>query len=296
MLKRTLVFSSPVSLSLHRCQLVVAYKEPSAEAPVTVPIEDIGMVMVENQRVSITIPLLNYLAANGVQVVLADARVMPSALLQPFEGHSLQGEILQVQMACGEVLRKQLWKQVVEAKIRNQAALLHRIGADDQVLRPLYQNIRSGDADNREGAAARLYFPLLFGADFTRRREDDAGVNVLLNYGYAVLRAAVSHALVASGLYPGLGLFHHHRSNAFPLADDMMEPFRPFVDAAVYDLKQQNLLTLNKESKAALIQVLYADAVYDKVTRPLSVGLSLTTASLVRCFRQKEKTLSLPAL
>lgn len=296
MLKRTLVFSSPVSLSLHRCQLVVAYKDPSAEAPITVPIEDVGMVMVENQRVSFTVPLLNYLAASGVQVVFADARGMPSSMLLPFEGHSLQGEVLQAQIACGEVLRKRLWKQIVETKIRNQAAVLCRIGADAQVLRPLYQNVKSGDADNREGAAARLYFPLAFGKDFVRCRDADDGVNTLLNYGYAVLRAAVARALVASGLYPGIGLFHHHRSNAFPLADDIMEPFRPYVDSVVLALVQQGCPALNKETKAALIQVLYADAVYEKVTRPLSVGLSFTTASLVRCLREKKNTLSLPTL
>ena len=122
------------------------------------------------------------------------------------------------------------------------------------------------------------------------------GINSLLNYGYSILRAAVARAIVGSGLYPGIGMFHHHRSNAFPLADDLMEPYRPFVDEIVFNLNYQGCLVLNKEVKAQLIRVLYADTAFQKVTRPLSVGLSSTTASLVKCYKKEEKSLSLPHL
>lgn len=295
MLKRTLVFTNPVSLSLRNCQLVVHRKEQPEEPPTTVPIEDIGTVVVESQRATLTIPLINALAESGAQVVFCNERNMPASLLLPFEGNSTQCETLRVQMDCGEVLKKQLWKQIVEAKIRNQAALLDKVGAEGNALRPYYSNVKSGDSDNREGAAARIYFQLLFGYDFVRNRNLD-GINSLLNYGYSILRAAVARAIVGSGLYPGIGMFHHHRSNAFPLADDLMEPYRPFVDEIVFNLNYQGCLVLNKEVKAQLIRVLYADTAFQKVTRPLSVGLSFTTASLVKCYKKEEKSLSLPHL
>ena len=295
MLKRTLVFTNPVSLSLRNCQLVVHRKEQPEEPPTTVPIEDIGTVVVESQRATLTIPLINALAESGVQVVFCNERNMPASLLLPFEGNSTQCETLRAQMDCGEVLKKQLWKQIVEAKIRNQAALLDKVGAEGNALRPYYSNVKSGDSDNREGAAARIYFQLLFGYDFVRNRNLD-GINSLLNYGYSILRAAVARAIVGSGLYPGIGMFHHHRSNAFPLADDLMEPYRPFVDEIVFNLNYQGCLVLNKEVKAQLIRVLYADTAFQKVTRPLSVGLSFTAASLVKCYKKAEKSLSLPHL
>ena len=294
MLKRTLVFSNPVRLSLRNRQLVLAYKDDS-ENTTTVPIEDIGVVVVENQQVSVTLPLLNALTENEVQVVFCNATGMPSSMLLGFEGNNLQGETLRNQMSCGEVLKKQLWKQIVESKIRNQSRLLDKVGQEGACLRPYYSNVKSGDADNREGSAARLYFQRLFGADFVRDRTLP-GVNALLNYGYTILRAAVSRAIVSSGLFPAIGIFHHNRSNAFPLADDLMEPYRPFMDEAVYDLLMQGSMELTKDTKAKLIMVLYADTEFENVNRPLSVGLSMTTSSLVRCYAKDCLKLSLPSL
>lgn len=294
MLKRTLVFSNPVRLSLRNRQLVLAYKD-DPENTTTVPIEDVGVVVVENQQVSVTLPLLNALTENEVQVVFCNASGMPSSMLLGFEGNNLQGETLRNQMSCGEVLKKQLWKQIVESKIRNQSRLLDKVGQEGACLRPYYSNVKSGDADNREGSAARIYFQRLFGADFVRDRTLP-GINALLNYGYTILRAAVSRAIVSSGLFPAIGLFHHNRSNAFPLADDLMEPYRPFVDEAVYDLLMQGSMELTKDAKAKLIMVLYADTEFENVNRPLSVGLSMTTSSLVRCYAKDCLKLSLPSL
>lgn len=294
MIKRTLVFSNPMYLSLKNRQLVLAYKDTPDETT-TVPIEDIGTVVIEHQQVSITMPLLNALSANNTQVVFCNEKGMPSAMLMNLEGNNTQGETLRNQMACGEVLKKQLWKQIVEAKIRNQAALLDKVGQNGNILKPLYSNVKSGDADNREGIAARLYFQQLYGTDFIRDRAAP-GTNALLNYGYTILRAAVSRALVSSGLFPAIGIFHHNRSNAFPLADDMMEPYRPFVDEVVYDLVMQGKTELTKEVKADLIMILYADTCFEKSTRPLSIGLSMTTASLAKCYAKEENKLSLPAL
>ena len=270
MLKRTLVFSNPMTLSLKNCQLVLAYKD-DPDNKVTIPIEDIGVVIIEHQQVIITVPLMNALV----------------------EGNNLQGENLRNQMGAGEVLKKQLWKQIVEAKIRNQAALLNKVGQEGDRLKQYYQNVKSGDADNREGIAARIYFSELFGESFVRDRTVP-GINALLNYGYAILRAATARALVSSGLLPAIGIFHHNRSNAFPLADDVMEPYRPYVDEIVYDMAMQAKLDLTKDVKAELINVLYADTQFSRVTRPLSVGLTLTTASLSKCFAKEQTKLSLP--
>ena len=294
MLKRTLVFSNPISLSLKNSQLVLAFKD-DPDNKMTIPIEDIGVVIIENQQVSITIPLMNALVEGNVQVVVCNDRGMPSAMLQSFEGNNLQGENLRNQMDAGEVMKKQLWKQIVEAKIRNQAALLDKVGQDGNILKQYYQNVKSGDTDNKEGIAARRYFSELFGESFLRDRTLP-GINVLLNYGYTILRAATARALVSSGLLPAIGIFHHNRSNAFPLADDMMEPYRPYVDEIVYDLAMQGKLELTKDVKAELIQVLYADSLFSKVTRPLSVGLTLTSSSLSKCFAKENSRLSLPIL
>ena len=292
MLKRTLVFCNPISLSLKNCQLIFAFKDDPNNKQ-TIPIEDIGMVIIENQQVSITIPYA--LIEANVQVVLCNDNGMPSAMLQSFEGNILQGENLRNQMNAGEVLKKQLWKQIVETKIKNQASLLDKVGQEGYILKQYYQNVKSGDTDNREGIAARRYFSELFGESFIRDRSLP-GINALLNYGYTILRAATARALVSSGLLPAIGIFHHNRSNAFPLADDIMEPYRPYVDEVVYDLAMQGKLELTKDVKAELIRVLYADTKFSKVTRPLSVGLTLTSSSLSKCFAKELSKLSLPIL
>lgn len=294
MLKRTLVFSNPMNLSLKNRQLVLAFKDDQEEKR-TIPIEDIGVVVLENQQTNITIPLLNALVDDNVQVVLCDDHGMPHSMLYNLDSNQTQGETLRNQIAVGEVLKKQLWKQIVEAKIHNQALLLNKLGYDGTILTPLYKNVKSGDVDNREGIAARIYFRELFGDTFVRDRTLP-GINALLNYGYTILRAAVARALVSSGLFPALGIFHHNRSNAFPLADDVMEPFRPYVDEIVHDLAMRGEIELTRDIKGQLISVLYADTVYDKVTRPLSVGLSLTTSSLVKCYAKELKTIDFPLM
>ena len=262
---------------------------------VTVPIEDVGVVILENQMTKITLPLLNALTDNNVQVVICDNKGMPNSMLLNLDANNTQGETLRHQMDAGEVMKKQLWKQIVEAKIRNQAGLLSRIGYNGNILRPFYSNVKSGDSDNREGIAARMYFQELFGNEFVRDR-NIPGINALLNYGYTILRAAVTRAIVASGLFPAIGIFHHYRSNAFPLADDIMEPYRPYVDEIVHDLAMQGKTELVKDVKADLINVLYADTRFENVMRPLSVGLSLTTASLVKCYAKEQIKIEYPLM
>ena len=294
MLKRSLVFMHPATLSLRNGQMVIIRKE-LPDDNLTVPIEDIGLVMINHAMVSLTIPLLNALTEQNVAVIFCNEKGMPASMLYNLQGNTTQGETLRNQLEVGEVLKKTLWKQIIEAKIKNQAALLNKMGKEGSILKPLYTNVKSGDSDNREGIAARLYWTALFGRDFIRDR-NIPGINSLLNYGYSILRAAVTRALVSSGLFPALGIFHHHRSNAFPLSDDLMEPFRPFVDEIVFELTTQGETELNTATKSRLIRVLYVDTYFSKVTRPLSVGLSMTMASLAKCYAKEQKKLVVPLL
>ena len=293
MLKRTLVFSNSMILSMKNQQLVFAYKDSPNEKH-TIPIEDIGMVLLENQQTHITLPLVNALIDNEVGIAICNSKGMPNAMILSMNSNNLQGETLRNQIDCGEVLKKQLWKQVIETKIRNQAALLNRIGKDGNVLKPFYSNVRSGDTDNKEGVTARIYFKNLFGDSFARNR-DEPGINALLNYGYSILRTATCRAIVSSGLFPAIGIHHHNRSNAYPLADDLMEPFRPFVDGVVHNLVKCGEVELSKDAKGELIRVLYSDTYYDKIKRPLCVGLSMTSASMVKCLSKELDKLNMPA-
>ena len=294
MVKRTLSFSRPYILSLKNCQMVIKMKD-DPDFIRTVPVEDIGFVLLENQQISITIPLLNALADNNVAVILCTDKMMPNAMFLNLDSNSVQGERYRDQINASEPLKKNLWKQTVEAKIRNQAALLDKLDKDGSQLKPYWQNVKSGDADNREGIAAKIYWDALFGDDFMRYRTGGSP-NEMLNYGYTILRAAVARSLMGSGLFPALGIYHRNRYNAFPLADDIMEPYRPYVDEIVFDLYANGETELNKDVKAELLKLLYVDTVFDKVTRPLDVGLSVTTASLSKCFSGEQKKIIYPLL
>lgn len=294
MIKQTLMFTNPVSLSLKDQQLVITLKD--IKETVTRPIEDIGFVVIENPMVSITVPLLNALADNNVSVVFCDKKQMPKTMLMTLDGNTTQQESYKFQIDASTPTKKNIWKQLVESKIRNQALLLNKVGKNGDVLKQYYTNVKSGDTDNREGAAAREYWNLFFGAGFKREREG-LPPNNLLNYGYAILRAAVARALIGSGLYPAFGVFHRNRYNAFPLADDVMEPYRPFVDEIVHHLYYDGALNeLDNQSKGKLLRVLFSDVKMGKVTRPLENALSLTTASLLRMFKGETDKLSLPVI
>ncbi|MBR5197783.1 MAG: type II CRISPR-associated endonuclease Cas1 [Alistipes sp.] len=294
MLKRALFFSTPYYLSLKDNQLVVNTKE-MPDMKKSIPIEDIGYVVLEHQQTHITLPLLNALSHNNVAVILCDENLMPNAMLMNLDSNKTQGESFRAQIEASEPLKKGLWKQVVEAKIRNQAALLSKLGKDGDKLKPYYSNVKSGDADNREGVAAKIYWNELFGDSFIRSRDGDAPNN-LLNYGYTLLRAAVARALMGSGLLPALGIFHRNRYNAFPLADDIMEPYRPYVDEIVYHMHTNGIDKLDKDAKSQLLNILFSDTVFNKVTRPLEIGLTTTTASLVKCYMGTTKKILYPLL
>lgn len=294
MLKRTLFFSTPYCLSLRNGQMLIHTKE-APDMQRSVPIEDIGFVILEHQQSTLTLPLLNALSDNNVAVIFCDDDRMPNAMLMNLDSNKTQGESYRAQVEASEPLKKGIWKQVVEAKIRNQAALLRKLGKDGDKLKPYYMHVKSGDADNREGIAAKIYWSELFGRDFVRMREGQEPNN-LLNYGYTILRAAVARSLMGSGLLPAFGIFHRNRYNAFPLADDVMEPYRPYVDELVHRLHTAGKSQLTKEVKGELLHILFADTRFDKVLRPLDVGLTFTSASLARCFAGTQKKILYPLL
>lgn len=293
MVKRTLLFTNPCRLSMKNAQLVVENHE-TAEIK-TVPIEDIGVVLIENQMVTFTIPAMNAMVENNCAVIFCDGKHMPVSMLMNLDSNSVQSETYRFQVEASQPLKKNLWKQVVEAKIRNQSSLLRELGKDGDVLKPYYSNVKSGDVDNREGIAARVYWDMLFDGSFQRDR-DGEGPNALLNYGYAILRAGMARAIMGSGLFPAFALFHKNRYNAFPLADDLMEPYRPYVDQIVYSLYQDGVMTLNASSKQALLRLFFIDTVFKDITRPLELGLTMTSASLVKCLKGEQKQLVFPIL
>lgn len=292
-MKRTVVFSSPCRVSLKNCQLLVENQETGELRRVSV--EDLGVVLIENPSVSISVPALNALSSNNCAVVFCDSRHMPCSMLMNLDSNSVQGETYRQQMDATVPLKKNLWKQIVERKIQNQSRLLSVLGFDGDVLKPYFKNVKSGDSDNREGVAAKLYWDELFGKEFVRSRFGE-GVNPLLNYGYSILRAGMARAIMGSGLFPALGLFHKNRYNAFPLADDLMEPYRPFVDRIVFRLCEEGKTVLDPETKQVLLRVLFVDTLLKDEVRPLEIALSLTTASLARCFSGEGKTLVYPLL
>ncbi len=294
MLKRALFFSTPLSLTLRNGQMVVCTREMPDEKR-TIPIEDIGTVVLEHPQVSVTLPLLNALSDNNAAVIICGDDRMPNAMLMNLDSNTTQQESYRMQIEAGEPAKKGLWKQIVEAKIRNQAALLDKSGRDGAMLRPYYMNVKSGDSDNREGVAAKTYWTELLGKGFVRYR-DGGPPNNMLNYGYSILRAAVARSLMRSGLFPAFGIFHRNRYNAFPLADDIIEPYRPYVDEIVLRLHSEGKTQLTKEVKGELMRILFADTHFDKVTRPLDVGLTFTSASLAKYFAGELKKIAYPQL
>lgn len=292
MLKRTIIISSPAYLSLRNSQMQIARKDKDACSE---PIEDIGFLILDHSQITVSLPLLNALRANNTAVIFCDELHHPRSMLLNLDGNTLQNELFRAQIAASAPLKKNIWKQVVTAKLRNQAAVLELIGSDGTDIKKMAATVKSGDNDNREGYAARLYWPRLFGYDFKRLREG-LPPNNMLNYGYAVIRAAVARALAGSGLLNTLGVHHSNRYNAFCLADDIMEPYRPFVDAAVHELNGiypgQDLLHI--DIKCALLDILNSDCRIDGNNSLLMIAMQSSAASLARCFSGEERNIVFP--
>lgn len=294
MIGRCLTFISPVTLSLKDRQLVVVFKDRPDEKH-TAPIEDLGVVIIDNPQISVTVPLLNALAENNVAVVFCNDKGVPSSVLWNMDTNHNQCAILNAQIGLDGRVKRKLWRQTIVAKITNQANLLHKLGKNADKLKPYYTFSNDKEIENKEGIAARLYFQELFGDSFIRDRSQP-GLNAMLNYGYTIVRTACIKSLLGSGLFPALGLFHHHRANAFPLADDIMEPYRPFVDEIVFDLYANGVTGLDRTTKQQLASVLYCDTVFEKVKRPLSIGLNMTASSVAECVLGNRTEINYPVL
>jgi CRISPR-associated protein Cas1 len=302
MIKRTVAIERPARLSVALGQLVI---EQEGVVAGKVPIEDIGVLVIENPAVQYTHRCITALLENNSAVVICGGDHHPAGLLLPLDTNSVQSERFRGQVKATVALKKRLWRQTVRQKIVNQAGLLKDTKASYLKLTELARRVKSGDAANVEGRASRIYWRGLFGSAF---RRDRFGVcpNNLLNYGYTILRAATARALVSSGLLPTLGIHHKNRYNAFCLADDIMEPYRVFVDKKVYALFREGdgeNPNLDKERKKELLTVLACDVAFDGsataancVTGPLMTGLHRTTASLVRCFEGVQKEIEYPSL
>lgn len=310
MIKKTLCFSNPAYLSLRDAQLVIKLPEVEKAANLTEefkkaneltrPIEDLGVVVLDHKQITITQGALEALLENNCAVITCDSNHMPVGLLLPLVGNTTQNERFRDQLDASQPLRKQLWQQTIQYKIRNQAAVLAQCSdAETKCMQVWANDVRSGDPDNLEARAAVYYWKRLFGhiPGFIRDREGVAPNN-LLNYGYAILRAVVARSLVASGLLPTLGIHHHNRYNAYCLADDIMEPYRPYVDRLVVDIIEQYGIDieLSKDIKAELLSIPTLDVVIGDKRSPLMVGVSQTTASLYKCFSGELRKIAYPEI
>ncbi|MBO7185471.1 MAG: type II CRISPR-associated endonuclease Cas1 [Alistipes sp.] len=310
MIKRTLYFGNPAYLSAKFAQLEIRLPQVENNETLSdhfkesvvkhVPIEDIGVVVLDHKQITITQGAMSALLDNNVAVITCDEHRMPSGLMLPLDGNTTQSERFRDQIEASLPLKKQLWQQTIQAKILNQSAVLYRQrGMECGNMEAWAKQVKSGDSDNLEGRAAAFYWQNLFGhiKGFRRDRE---GVppNNLLNYGYAILRAVVARSLVGSGLLPTLGIHHHNRYNAYCLADDIMEPYRPYVDKLVSEIVDSgaDITNLTKEIKGQLLSIPVLDVVINGRRSPLMIGVGMTTASLYKCYSGEIRKIAYPSM
>ncbi len=309
MIKRTLYFGNPAYLSLQNAQLLIRFPETEKEETPkstfekgkarSVPVEDIGVVVLDHKQITLTHALMEALLQNNTAIITCDSSHHPLGLMMPLSGNILHHERFRTQLDATEPLKKQLWAQTIVQKIKNQYAVLNEKNIAAHYLIPLYQNVRSGDADNCEATAAAFYWQRIFPDidEFSRYREGPPPNNYL-NYGYAVLRALMARSLVSAGLLPTLGIHHSNRYNAYCLADDLMEPYRPYVDRVVCSIVQQHGLSsdISKEVKAELLKIPVLDVVLDGEKSPLMNATQRTAVSLVKCFNGEQRKILYPIL
>lgn len=316
MIKRTLYFGNPAYLSKKDMQLIINYpaetKEPQEEKAAepnlkyiqrgnqnTVPIEDIGVVIIDNPQVTISHSLIGALLENNTAVITCSQNHMPTGLMLPLDSNQVQSERFRAQIDASEPLKKQLWQQTISAKILNQAKILSWGGKTNDNMKRWAKDVRSGDPDNYEGRAAAYYWKSVFPKElnFIRDRYGDPPNN-LLNYGYAILRAVTARSLAGSGLLPTLGIHHSNKYNAYCLADDIMEPYRPFVDRLIITFINdgEDFTELTPSIKKELLTIPVIDVFIDKEKSPLMIALQKTTASLAKCFLGEIRKISYPEI
>lgn len=294
MIKRTIYIGNSAHLKLKDQQLLI--QEPLGEIKGSVPIEDIALLMLDHYQITLSTQLITFLQGKGVAIITCDAHHLPFGIMLPLYRHTEHSERVKYQLEASEPLKKQLWKQTVVQKIKNQEALLKLNQCVFEPMEKYRVSTQSGDITNTEGKAAQHYWKHLF-PEFQRNRFGDAP-NALLNFGYAVLRSIVARALVSTGLLPVLGIFHKNKYNPYCLADDVMEPYRPFVDKMVvnYVNNYGDTEELTKEVKAYLLGIATQDVWIDGQQRPLLVAVTTTTASLYKCYTGELRTVKYPEL
>jgi len=301
MIKRTLFFGNPAYLSTKNEQIVISYPDKEQETK-TVAIEDIGVIVLENQQITITNGLLEKLINNNVALINCDQFHLPIGLLMPLNGHTEQSERFKNQINASAPLKKNLWQQTISSKIMNQAGLLKEKGIPMRKMELWAKEVTSGDALNHEARAAVFYWQSL--SDILSSQTEETfnrgqkGIppNNLLNYGYAILRAITARAIVSSGMLPTLGIFHRNKYNAYCLADDIMEPYRPYVDLIVCHIMETEDVVdnLTTEIKKQLLNIASIDVFIDGKNSPLMVAMSRTTHSLNECFEGTARKILYP--
>jgi CRISPR-associated protein Cas1 len=298
MIKKTLYFGNPCRLYKRVEQLVIEKDdETGSRTSTSIPIEDIGVTIFDNQQISVTHGLLEGLLNNNTAVITCDSRHMPVGLLLPLSGNTTQNERYRLQIDASAPLCKQLWQQTIIAKITNQAKVLKTLDTNIKNMLHWASEVKSGDSENHEARAAAYYWSQIFPPELDFRRERTGEPpNNLLNYGYAILRAIIARNLVASGLLPTLGIHHSNRYNAFCLADDIMEPYRPFVDCLVMDIVRNDgeFDELDKTLKSQLLSIPVLDVIVNGQKSPLMIAAQQTTASLYQCFEGVTRKIAYP--
>ncbi|MDI5886484.1 type II CRISPR-associated endonuclease Cas1 [Flavobacterium yafengii] len=295
MIKRTLFFGNPAYLSTKNEQIIISYPDKELETK-TVAIEDIGVIVLENQQITITNGLLEKLIHNNVALINCDQQHLPIGLLMPLNGHTEQSERFKNQINASVPLKKNLWQQTISAKIINQAGLLKEKGIPCRKMELWAKEVTSGDALNHESRAAVFYWPNLIQIENFTRGQKGIAPNNLLNYGYAILRAITARAIVSSGMLPTLGIFHRNKYNAYCLADDIMEPYRPYVDLIVCHIMEteDTFEELTIDIKKKLLNIASIDVFIDGKNSPLMVAMSRTTHSLHECFEGTARKILYP--
>lgn len=285
-MKRIVSIENISELSLKNGQLLIYRKDDTS----SVPIEDMEMLIVDSSS-SMTIPLIRALGDNVVPTVICDERHLPSSLILPLEGHFRQTAIISAQLTCPEAREKRLWREIIRSKIQNQASVLLKKNLDaDKLL----EWANSDEPESLEGAAAAYYFKTLFGKEFIRERFGD-DTNTMLNYGYTILRSVISKSIIEAGLFLGKGISHHNQFDAFVFADDLIEPFRPFVDETVHSLRTQGHTKLTSEIRHELQQIPYGQMLILGTTRTVSDIARIISHSVAQYFMGETDTIPFPS-
>lgn len=293
MIKRIIDISEEAYLHLKNRQLLI---DKQGETIGQIPIEDLGVLLLQHPAITITQQVIIACQKNKVVLVFCDEKHLPYSVILPIaEGNNLHSKILKLQLNISEPMRKRLWQQIVREKIKQQAQTLELQGKNATRIHYLATKVKSGDSGNCESTAAQAYWKLLFGQQF-KRDVDLAGINSLLNYGYAIIRAMIARAICGGGLHPTLGLFHQNQYNPLCLADDLMEPFRPWVDHLVYQMYENQQDDINQQSKQILLELLNQPVLYETRKMPFMIASHYLIAALKRCYANEQKSIHYPEL